>query len=92
MGHRAYEQRYLYDICVCVCLIVSVCQAGEAVRLEFLSGGSSSAIYREKLIQYFSQQLRCCRADILSQSNCIHILVPVQLVSSHMFVCAVMIV
>ncbi|XP_075936711.1 nephrocystin-3 isoform X2 [Anarhichas minor] len=32
-------------------------QAWEAVRLEFLSGGSSSAAYREKLIQYFSQQL-----------------------------------
>ncbi|KAL3040382.1 hypothetical protein OYC64_011416 [Pagothenia borchgrevinki] len=32
-------------------------QAWEAVRLEFLGGGSSSAAYREKLIQYFSQQL-----------------------------------
>ncbi|XP_031160773.1 nephrocystin-3 isoform X1 [Sander lucioperca] len=32
-------------------------QAWEAVRLEFLGGGSSSASYREKLIQYFSQQL-----------------------------------
>ncbi|KAM7369842.1 hypothetical protein PAMP_011132 [Pampus punctatissimus] len=32
-------------------------QAWEAVRLEFLSGGSSSAAYREKLIHYFSQQL-----------------------------------
>uniref|UniRef100_A0A3B4YDE7 Nephrocystin-3 n=1 Tax=Seriola lalandi dorsalis TaxID=1841481 RepID=A0A3B4YDE7_SERLL len=32
-------------------------QAWEAVRLEFLSGGSSSATYREKLIHYFSQQL-----------------------------------
>uniref|UniRef100_A0A672J424 Nephrocystin-3 n=1 Tax=Salarias fasciatus TaxID=181472 RepID=A0A672J424_SALFA len=32
-------------------------QAWEAVRLEFLVGGSSSATYREKLIQYFSQQL-----------------------------------
>ncbi|XP_013868832.1 nephrocystin-3 isoform X2 [Austrofundulus limnaeus] len=32
-------------------------QACEAVRLEFLSGGSSSASYREKLIHYFSQQL-----------------------------------
>ncbi|XP_068437543.1 nephrocystin-3 isoform X1 [Clinocottus analis] len=32
-------------------------QAWEAVRLEFLCGGSSSAAYREKLIQYFSQQL-----------------------------------
>ncbi|KAM3593907.1 uncharacterized protein V6R79_025211 [Siganus canaliculatus] len=32
-------------------------QAWEAVRLEFLSGGHSSATYREKLIHYFSQQL-----------------------------------
>ncbi|KAM8823241.1 nephrocystin-3 isoform 2-T2 [Spinachia spinachia] len=32
-------------------------QAWEAARLEFLGGGSSSAAYREKLIQYFSQQL-----------------------------------
>ncbi|XP_076617698.1 nephrocystin-3 isoform X2 [Chaetodon auriga] len=32
-------------------------QAWEAVRLEFLGGGSSSATYREKLIHYFSQQL-----------------------------------
>ncbi|XP_035512748.1 nephrocystin-3 [Morone saxatilis] len=32
-------------------------QAWEAVRLEFLGGGSSSAAYREKLIHYFSQQL-----------------------------------
>eukprot|EP00064_Thunnus_orientalis_P000037 superscaffoldBa00000002_g37 len=32
-------------------------EAWEAVRLEFLSGGSSSATYREKLIHYFSQQL-----------------------------------
>ncbi|XP_062235036.1 nephrocystin-3-like isoform X2 [Platichthys flesus] len=32
-------------------------QAWEAVRLEFLGGGSSSATYREKLINYFSQQL-----------------------------------
>lgn len=38
---------------------VSVFQAWEAVRLEFLSGGSSSAAYREKLIHYFNQQLRC---------------------------------
>lgn len=37
-----------------------VWQACEAVRLEFLSGGSSSASYREKLIHYFSQQLRYC--------------------------------
>lgn len=34
-------------------------QAWEAVRLEFLDGGSNSAVYREKLIYYFSQQLRC---------------------------------
>lgn len=34
-------------------------QAWEAVRLEFLDGGSNSAVYREKLIHYFSQQLRC---------------------------------
>ncbi|XP_040926269.1 nephrocystin-3 isoform X2 [Betta splendens] len=32
-------------------------QAWEAVRLEFLSGGRSSATYREKLIHYFNQQL-----------------------------------
>ncbi|XP_034416156.1 nephrocystin-3 [Cyclopterus lumpus] len=32
-------------------------QAWEAVRSEFLGGGSSLAAYREKLIQYFSQQL-----------------------------------
>ncbi|XP_034718379.1 nephrocystin-3 [Etheostoma cragini] len=32
-------------------------QAWEAVRLEFLGGGSSSPSYREKLIHYFSQQL-----------------------------------
>ncbi|XP_053714552.1 nephrocystin-3 isoform X1 [Synchiropus splendidus] len=32
-------------------------QAHEAVKLEFLSGGSSLASYREKLIHYFSQQL-----------------------------------
>uniref|UniRef100_A0A3Q3KUZ0 Nephrocystin-3 n=1 Tax=Mastacembelus armatus TaxID=205130 RepID=A0A3Q3KUZ0_9TELE len=32
-------------------------QAWEAVRLQFLGGGSSSANYREKLIHYFSQQL-----------------------------------
>ncbi|XP_030612785.1 nephrocystin-3 isoform X2 [Archocentrus centrarchus] len=36
-------------------------QAWEAVRLEFLGGGSSSTAYREKLIHYFNQQLRCCR-------------------------------
>ncbi|CAG04288.1 unnamed protein product, partial [Tetraodon nigroviridis] len=33
-------------------------QAWEAVRLEFLDGGINSAAYRERLIQYFSQQLR----------------------------------
>ncbi|KAA8580697.1 hypothetical protein FQN60_013655, partial [Etheostoma spectabile] len=32
-------------------------QAWEAVRLEFLGGGSSLPSYRQKLIQYFSQQL-----------------------------------
>ncbi|XP_017262321.1 nephrocystin-3 [Kryptolebias marmoratus] len=32
-------------------------QACEAVRLEFLGEGSSSASYREKLILYFNQQL-----------------------------------
>uniref|UniRef100_A0A3Q4HWX1 Nephrocystin-3 n=1 Tax=Neolamprologus brichardi TaxID=32507 RepID=A0A3Q4HWX1_NEOBR len=32
-------------------------QAWEAVRLEFLTGGSSSTTYREKLIHYFNQQL-----------------------------------
>uniref|UniRef100_A0AAQ5XL17 Nephrocystin-3 n=1 Tax=Amphiprion ocellaris TaxID=80972 RepID=A0AAQ5XL17_AMPOC len=32
-------------------------QAWEAVRLEFLGGGSSSTTYREKLIHYFNQQL-----------------------------------
>uniref|UniRef100_A0A669DTL9 Nephrocystin-3 n=1 Tax=Oreochromis niloticus TaxID=8128 RepID=A0A669DTL9_ORENI len=32
-------------------------QAWEAVRLEFLAGGSSSTTYREKLIHYFNQQL-----------------------------------
>uniref|UniRef100_A0A8D3CG74 Nephrocystin-3 n=1 Tax=Scophthalmus maximus TaxID=52904 RepID=A0A8D3CG74_SCOMX len=36
---------------------VTVLQAWEAVRLEFLGGGSSSATYREKLIRYFTQQL-----------------------------------
>lgn len=41
---------------LCAC---SFLQAWEAVRLEFLDGGSSSAVYREKLILYFSQQLRC---------------------------------
>lgn len=40
---------------------MNVCQAWEAVRLEFLGGGSSSASYREKLIHYFSQQLRYFR-------------------------------
>lgn len=35
-----------------------VFQAWEAVQLEFLGGGSSLAAYREKLLQYFSQQLR----------------------------------
>lgn len=48
-----------------VWILLSVClfsfQAWEAVRLEFLDGGSSSAAYREKLIHYFSQQLRCLR-------------------------------
>uniref|UniRef100_A0A3Q3J044 Nephrocystin-3 n=1 Tax=Monopterus albus TaxID=43700 RepID=A0A3Q3J044_MONAL len=32
-------------------------QACEAVRLQFLGGGSSFTAYREKLIYYFSQQL-----------------------------------
>ncbi|XP_015245775.1 PREDICTED: nephrocystin-3 [Cyprinodon variegatus] len=32
-------------------------QACEAVRLEFLGGGSGCASYREKLIHYFNQQL-----------------------------------
>ncbi|XP_024910121.1 nephrocystin-3 isoform X2 [Cynoglossus semilaevis] len=32
-------------------------QAWEAVRLEFLGGGSNTATYREKLVHYFSQQL-----------------------------------
>ena len=50
-------------------LSVSVFQAWEAVRLEFLGGGSSSATYREKLINYFSQQLRCLRVAILSSCN-----------------------
>nr|XP_046212171.1 nephrocystin-3 isoform X1 [Oncorhynchus gorbuscha]XP_046212172.1 nephrocystin-3 isoform X1 [Oncorhynchus gorbuscha] len=32
-------------------------QAAEAVRLEFMDGGTCSPAYREKLIHYFSQQL-----------------------------------
>ncbi|KAK6299931.1 hypothetical protein J4Q44_G00299640 [Coregonus suidteri] len=32
-------------------------QAGEAVRLEFMDGGTCSPAYRENLIHYFSQQL-----------------------------------
>ncbi|XP_041823798.1 nephrocystin-3 [Melanotaenia boesemani] len=32
-------------------------QAWEAVKLEFLGGGSSSASYREKLINFFNKQL-----------------------------------
>ncbi|TMS16188.1 Nephrocystin-3 [Larimichthys crocea] len=41
-------------------------QAWEAVRLEFLGGGSSSAAYREKLIHYFSQQLRGHFSELLA--------------------------
>lgn len=40
-------------------------QAWEAVRLEFLDGGINSAAYREKLIRYFSQQLRWSRGVFL---------------------------
>ncbi|KAF0028028.1 hypothetical protein F2P81_019115 [Scophthalmus maximus] len=41
-------------------------QAWEAVRLEFLGGGSSSATYREKLIRYFTQQLRGHFSELLA--------------------------
>lgn len=41
-------------------------QAWEAVRLEFLDGGNSSAVYREKLIHYFSQQLRCLKGILFT--------------------------
>ncbi len=58
-----------------------VFQAWEAVRLEFLGGGSSSAAYREKLIHYFSQQLRCLRVVIFSSYNTTHILLSLLLMS-----------
>ncbi|MEQ2176323.1 hypothetical protein GOODEAATRI_026755 [Goodea atripinnis] len=49
-----------------VCIVTLRCglirfehmQACEAVRLEFLGGGSGCASYRDKLIHYFNQQLR----------------------------------
>ncbi|XP_046879327.1 nephrocystin-3 isoform X1 [Hypomesus transpacificus] len=53
--------RRLQGLCVlafsCGLLRFQHLQAWEAVRLEFMNGGTSSATYREKLIHYFSQQL-----------------------------------
>lgn len=59
-------------------------QAWEAVRLEFLDGGSCSAAYRDKLIQYFSQQLRCLKVFCISPSNYIPIFCQYK---THVIVC-----
>lgn len=66
-----------------LCLFVTIFQAWEAVRLEFLSGRSSSATYREKLIQYFSQQLRCFRLAVHPSLNKCLILMSAQDNSCH---------
>lgn len=68
-----------------VCVLVL--QAWEAVRLEFLGGGSSSAAYREKLIHYFSQQLRCLRVVILPSYNTTHVFLSSQLIVCMLCVC-----
>uniref|UniRef100_A0A3Q3VSZ2 Nephrocystin-3 n=1 Tax=Mola mola TaxID=94237 RepID=A0A3Q3VSZ2_MOLML len=53
--------RHLNRLCIvtlrCGLIRFQHLQAWEAVRVEFLDGGSNSAAYREKLIHYFSQQL-----------------------------------